>query len=63
MTTSQDTPDAVTKIRVTQIVCDLQAGPLRCVAELAYGKSSTQPKAIWRNEIGGAVFTPQRAIT
>lgn len=63
MATGKATPDAVKKIRVTQVICDLQAGPLRCVAQLSAGATLAQPKAVWRNEVGIAAYTPQQVRT
>jgi hypothetical protein len=63
MANKQATPETVLSIRVSQIKCDLQAGPSRRIARLAAGGPVKSIKAIWRNEVGRAAFTPPRTQT
>lgn len=61
MAVKQTSPRVADPIRVSEVICDFQAGALRCVARLSPKEQTQGVKAIWRNEIGQAKFTPQRA--
>ncbi|KIN60990.1 hypothetical protein Z945_1973 [Sulfitobacter noctilucae] len=57
MADRQIPPETVTVIHITSALCDVQAGPLRCVVELSSTPASEGLKAIWRNEVGSAAYT------
>ncbi len=57
MAEKQAATNAATKIRISQVKCDLQAGPVRFVAQLSDSATSSGVKAIWRNETGDAAYT------
>ncbi|KIN65124.1 hypothetical protein Z946_4024 [Sulfitobacter noctilucicola] len=63
MAFKQAVPDAVNRIRVSRIKCDFQSGTTRFVARLAPDGQTSGVKAIWRNEIGKAEYTPARLRT